>query len=150
MRPRPARPEPAGEAVCLVSHLLARHRLEARPLAPGVLLVRWPGGQERLARVLARPGPHRRGGRGALGMHWLLPPGGEELVALADLGRGLAWLLTRRQFEAYARPERGGRYHLDWLVLPLGPSTLPMEEEFEPFLLGREGVPHPLLGGAAP
>jgi hypothetical protein len=142
--------ELVDEAVRLVTRSLARHGLEARTLAPGLLAVRWPDGREGLARVLSRPGPHRRGGRGALGMHWLLPPGAEELVALADLGRGLVWLLTRDQFQARARPQRGGRFHLDWLVLPLGPSSLPAEEEFEAFLLGREGAPHPVVGGASP
>jgi hypothetical protein len=145
-------PDPSllAEASRLALRLLSGHGIEAQAQAPGLLLARWPTGGERLLRLLARLGPHRRGGRGALGMHWLLPPGPEELVALADVGRGLVWLLPRREFQARARPQAGGRYHLDWLVLPLGPSALPREEEFEPYLLGPAALPHPLLGGSRP
>mgnify|MGYP000477653685 CR=1 FL=1 len=145
---RPPSPSLMEEAERLALAALSRQGARAERLMAGVLLLRQRDGQERLVRVLARRGPHHRGGRGALGMHWLLPPGPEELVALTDVGRRLVWLLPRREFEARARPQAGGRHHLDWLVLPLGPSSLPLEEEFEGYLLGREGVPDLIRGGA--
>jgi|FaiFalFF_MnMetaG_3_1042247.scaffolds.fasta_scaffold01579_6 hypothetical protein len=108
----------------------------ARALAPGLISLPGPGGQ-RLVRVLGRWGPHRRGGRGDLGLHWVLEPGPEEMVALVDLSRSLVWLLPREEFQRRAQPWPGGRLHLDWIVLPLGRGKrgLPREEEWELYLV---------------
>jgi len=109
----------------------------ARLVAPGLIAL--PPGPK-LVRVVGRRGPHRRGGRGSLGLHWVLGPGPEELVALVDVSRRLVWLLPREEFCRRAQPLPGGRFHLDWVVLPLGRGgrALPKEEEWEPYLVYRE------------
>ncbi len=126
-----------AEATALALEALARGG--ARLLGPGLIALPGSGGV-RLVRVLGRRGPHRRGGRGSLGLHWLLGPGPEELVALVDLSRRLVWLLPRQEFCRRAQPLPGGHYHLDWIVLPLGRGgkALPREEEWEAYLVHRE------------
>ncbi len=126
------------EATALALSKLAG--MGARALAPGLISLPRPEGQW-LVRILGRRGPHRRGGRGDLGLHWVLEPGPEEMVALVDLSRSLVWLLPREEFHRRAQPWPGGHLHLDWIVLPLGrgSKSLPREEEWEPYLVGGGG-----------
>ena len=91
----------------------------------------------RIVKLLAQAAPHRRGGRGSLGLHWLLPSDFEEYVALVDLSREAVWLLPAPEFRSRAQPLEAGRYHLDWLVLRLGRSKVADESEFEGFKLER-------------
>ncbi len=83
-------------------------------------------------RLLAAAAPHRRGGRGDLGLHWMLPDTSAEFVALIDISRPRGWLMPAADFRARAQPMAGGRFHLDWIVAPLGKtrSPAPDEEEF--------------------
>ncbi len=98
--------------------------------------------KRKLVRVLVRLGPHRRGGRGDLGLHWVAPSGPEELLALVDVSRSLVWLMPREVFCQRAQPWPRGAFHLDWIVLPLGKrrSHWPQEEEWESYLVAGGDV----------
>jgi len=92
-------------------------------------------------KLLAVAAPHHRGGRGSLGLHWMLRSGNEDYVALVDLSREAIWLLNAEEFRARAQPLAGGRFHLDWIVLSLGPrqrSQVPSEDEFELYRLENQ------------
>ena len=95
-------------------------------------------GETVLIRLLAAAAPHRRGGRGSLGLHWMLPDAAAEFVALVDLSRRRGWLMPAADFRARAQPMSGGRFHLDWIVSPLGKtrSRASGEEEFARYSFG--------------
>lgn len=120
---------------------LSRLGLEAETLPggdPSLLIVSDRGGRRSLVvRILPAAGPHRRGGRGSLGLHWMLRSDIEDYAALVDLSRRRAWLLPAAEFRSRAQPLPGGRFHLDWLVVPLGRprSRPPPEHEFDEYLL---------------
>lgn len=96
-------------------------RAEAPPPdLPGDLLVAGPAGQSVLLRLLAAAAPHHRGGRGSLGLHWMLPDTPADFAAVVDLSRRCGWLIPTADFQARAQPLSGGRFHLDWIVVPLG------------------------------
>src|SRR5439155_21355815 len=75
-----------------------------------------------LVKVLGAAAPHRRGGSGSLGLHWLLSETPADAVALVDLSRAKVWLLPIEEFQRRAISLVGGRLHLDWIVLALGKS----------------------------
>ena len=127
----------AAEALLRARLAAAGIGLEPLPDLPLAFALLPPGGRMRIVKVLARPAPHRRGGRGSLGLHWLLPSDFEEYVALVDLSRQALWLLPAPEFRSRAQPLEAGRYHLDWLVLRLGRSKVADESEFEGFKLER-------------
>ena len=62
-----------------------------------------------------------------------------EFVALVDLSRRQGWLLLIDDFRAKAQPLSEGRFHLDWIVVPLGKrkSTAPDEGEFASYAFER-------------
>ena len=134
----------AGAELHRAAEELLRARLEALgigfeplpdlPLGYAMLL---PGGQMRVVKVVPRAAPHRRGGRGSLGLHWVLPSDFEEYAALVDLSRETVWLMPSAEFRSRAQPLSGGRWHLDWLVLRLGRSKVADEAEFERYRLER-------------
>ena len=109
--------------------------------APPDILISSPSGRSALVRLLAAAAPHHRGGRGSLGLHWMLPDTPAEFVALVDLSRRQGWLLPIDDFRAKAQPLSEGRFHLDWIVAPLGKrrSRAPDEEEFAPYSFGLGG-----------
>ncbi len=113
---------------------MALEPLPDLPLAYAMLL---PGGRMMIVKLLAQAAPHRRGGRGSLGLHWVLPSDFEECVALVDVSREAVWLLPAGEFRSRAQALEGGRWHLDWLVLRLRQSKVAEEEEFERFRLER-------------
>jgi hypothetical protein len=90
-----------------------------------------------LVKVLAAAAPHHRGGTGSLGLHWMLNETAADDIALVDLSRSKVWLLPSGDFRSKAQPLTGSRYHLDWIVVPLGkaPTKVPGEEEFTCYLL---------------
>jgi hypothetical protein len=96
------------------------------------LLIRQPR-RSRLVRVLSAAGPHRRGGVGNLGLHWLLNETAADLIALVDLSRSQGWLFTLDDFGTQAKLTMKGSYHLDWIVARPGPnrSQVPDEAAFE-------------------
>ena len=102
---------------------------------PAQVLVATASGRALLVHVLVREAPHRRGGGGNLGLHWMTRDTPADFVALVDLSRRRGWLLPMEDFRTRARPAAGGRFHLDWIVLPLSPtrSRVPDENEFEPY-----------------
>lgn len=89
------------------------------------------GGRQTLIRILVREGPHRRGGGANLGMHWMLSSTEAEYIALVDLSRQLGWLLPTTEFQAKARPYKGDRFHLDWIVARMGRTRTRIAEEQE-------------------
>lgn len=95
--------------------------------------------QQTLIRILVREAPHRRGGGANLGLHWMLSNAPAEYVALVDLSRQFGWLLPTAEFQARARPYRGGRHHLDWIVARMGRTRtrVPDEGEFARYLFER-------------
>lgn len=104
------------------------------PLAYAMLL---PGGRMQVVKLLAREGPHLRGGRGDLGMHWMLRSDVEDFVALVDTRRENVWLMPSSEFRSKARLQRGARWHLDWFVERRGRSIWSDEGEFEDHGLER-------------
>jgi hypothetical protein len=102
---------------------------------PAQVVIGSPSGKALLVLVLVREAPHRRGGGGNLGLHWMTRDAPADFVALVDLSRRRGWLLPMEDLRARARPVAGGRLHLDWIVLPLSPtrSRVPDESEFEPY-----------------
>lgn len=127
----------AAEALLRARLAVAGIGLEPLPDLPLAYALLPRGGKIRIVKLLAQAAPHRRGGRGSLGLHWLLPSDFEEFVALVDLSREAVWLLPAPEFRSRARPLEAGRYHLDWLVLRLGRSKVADELEFESFRLER-------------
>ncbi len=117
-----------------VMQALARVGLQAEA-APrelrGDLLIFGPARHPTLLRILVRQAPHRRGGGANLGLHWMLSSTPAEYVALVDLSRRLGWLLSTPEFQAQARPYRGGRFHLDWIVARMGRTTTQVADEIE-------------------
>jgi hypothetical protein len=105
----------------------------APPDLPGDAAIVGRDGRSLLVRILVRAGPHHRGGRGSLGLHWMLRDTPAEFVALVDLSRRLGWLLPTAHFRAQASALSDGRFHLDWIVVPLTGRTsrVPQEGEFE-------------------
>ena len=66
-----------------------------------------------------------------------------DFVAVADLPRLLCWLIPRSIFIKEAQPLAGDRYHLDWIVVPLGKHStkVPLESKFLEFkLTGKQGL----------
>jgi hypothetical protein len=122
---------------------------------PADLVVAGPSGRSVLVSVLAAAAPHHRGGRGSLGLHWMLRDTAADFIALVDLSRERGWLIPAADFRARAQPLSDGRFHLDWIVVPLGsmrpdgrPQTgarpgpsgrtpVPDEEEFAPYAYER-------------
>ncbi len=147
-----SKPSPAavrGRAREFVVRALARVKLRAEAAPAGLpadLLVEGSCGRAVLVRLLARAAPHHRGGRGSLGLHWMLSDTPAEYVALVDLSRERGWLLPAADYRARAQPVSGDRYHLDWIVVPIGrPRTkVAAEEEFEEYTFERA---LPLLAG---
>jgi len=111
--------------------------LEPLPDLPAGSAMLLPGGRMRVVKVLVREAPHRRGGRGDLGMHWMLNSDFEDYAALVDLSRQTIWLMPAAQFKSRARPVRNGRWHLDWIVSRTARSRWPDESEFEEYGLER-------------
>ena len=72
--------------------------------APPDILISCPSGRSALVRLLAAAAPHHRGGRGSLGLHWMLPDTPAEFVTLVDLSRRQGWLLPIDDFRAKAQP----------------------------------------------
>ncbi len=114
--------------------------LEPLPDLPTGSAMLLPGGRMRVVKVLAREAPHRRGGRGDLGLHWMLTSDFEDYAALVDLSRQAVWLLSSTEFQSWAHAQRGGRWHLDWIVSRTVSSQWPDESEFERYRLERDGV----------
>ncbi len=106
---------------------------------PADLMVAGPSGWSVLVSVLAAAAPHRRGGRGSLGLHWMLRDTAADFIALVDLSRERGWLIPAADFRARAQPLSDGRFHLDWIVVPLGRmrTQVPDEEEFAPYAYER-------------
>ncbi len=96
-------------------------------------------GRSVLVRVLAAAAPHQRGGRGSLGLHWMLSETPADFVAVVDLSRRRSWLVPAADFEVRAQPLPGRRFHLDWIVGERsGTSTpVPGEGEFESYVFAR-------------
>ena len=123
-------------------HGIGLERLPDLPVGYALLL---PGGRMKVAKVLVRPGPHRRGRQGALGMHWMLHSdpaaplraGFEDYVALVDVARQAVWLMPSPEFRSRASAVAGGRWHLDWLVARAGRSRIADEAEFDDYRLER-------------
>ena len=127
----------------LEPHGIGLERLPDLPVGYALLL---PGGRMRVTKVLVRPGPHRRGRQGALGMHWMLRSdpsaplrtGFEDYVALVDLEREAAWLMPAPEFRSRAASLKGGGWHLDWLVERAGSrSRIADETEFGGYRLEK-------------
>src|SRR5439155_12162236 len=70
-------------------------------------------------KVMGAAAPHHRGGFGSLGLHWMLNQTAADLVSLVDLSRSKVWLLPIENFQSRALSLERGRWHLDWIVLPL-------------------------------
>lgn len=141
-QPRLARGVPLASAeVRLAAENLLRRRLTAYCLGleqreEGLFALVPPSGRPLLLKLLAASAPHRRGGRGSFGLHWLLQSDVEDYVAMVDLSRAAVWLLSAADFRAQAQRLPAGRFHLDWLVLRLSPrSRVPDEEAFAGYLL---------------
>jgi len=154
--PRPAVETRRAAEVLLRTRLAAAGiGLEPLPDLPLAYALLPRGGKMRIVKMLAQAAPHRRGGRGSLGLHWLLPSDFEEFVALVNVSREAVWLLPAPEFRSRAQRLEAGRYHLDWLVVRLGRSNVADELEFEPFRLENviesEGFsfahPGPVEGG---
>jgi hypothetical protein len=109
--------------------------LERMAELPDGYAVLLPAGRMYVAMVLVRQGPHARGSGNTLGMHWTVRSDVEDFVALVDLSRQAVWLLPSADFRSRARPQKGGRWHLDWLVSGGSRSRLPGESEFERYRL---------------
>ncbi|MCH8994950.1 MAG: hypothetical protein IH959_08310 [Chloroflexi bacterium] len=145
-RARRARPSPSASirprALDFVVEALAGVGLTAEETPPDVpadLLVAGRSGRSAVVRLLAAAAPHHRGGRGSLGLHWMLPDTAAEFVAVVDLSRRQGWLIPTADFRARAQPVSGGRFHLDWIVVPLGRTRarVPDEHEFEEYAFER-------------
>jgi hypothetical protein len=114
----------------------AGFHVEPARLHPSVDLLIRQEGMPLLVKLLTGA-PHYRGGTGSLGLHWMLPATIVDRVALVDLARSVCWMLPSSTFREQAQPMAGDRYHLDWIVVPLGkyPKSIPMETEFDRFKL---------------
>ncbi len=107
------------------------------PDFPADLLVTGHPRKAFLLKVLAAAAPHHRGGTGSLGLHWMLRDTPADFVALVDLSRSRGWLLPTKDFKERAQALRGGRFHLDWIVVRLGipRKPVPAEEDFAPYAI---------------
>ncbi len=126
-------------AISFVVEALRTVGLQAEPTPadlPGDLLASGGSGRSVFVCLLAAAAPHHRGGRGSLGLHWVLAETPADSVALVDLSRASGWLIPTDDFRARAQPLSGGRFHLDWIVVALGRrhSKVASEEEFATYL----------------
>ena len=127
--------------VALVREALARAGLAVATASAGLAaelaIVRSDG--DELVKVLTAAAPHRRGGSGSLGLHWLLGDTAAEVVALVDLSREKAWLMPTAEFRRLAEALTGGRFHLDWIVVPIGraPLGVAMEAALDAYAIER-------------
>lgn len=129
----------AARAARLLTERLTTEGFRVEPAPPDSsvdLLIRRDG-RPLLVKLLTAAAPHHRGGTGSLGLHWMLPETIADRVALVDLSRSLCWMLPSSTFREEAQPLAGGRYHLDWIVVPLGKhsKSIPMEAKFDRFKL---------------
>lgn len=133
---RPAAAEVQARALALLRARVASHGFSLEPDEDTALRLFLPGGTSARLRLLAAAAPHRRGGRGSWGLHWMLTDDGEDYVALVDLSREAVWLMPTADFRDRAQPLPGGRFHLDWLVWRLSPrSQVEDEDAFEQYRL---------------
>lgn len=60
-----------------------------------------------------------------------------DFVGLVDLSRPRAWLFPGAEYRTRAQAASGGRYHLDWIVVPISNTCAKVEPEeaFEEFRL---------------
>ena len=133
-------------ATVLLTEWLCSAGYEVEPAPTGLridLIIRRQGQNEEMVKVLAAAAPHHRGGTGSLGLHWLLSETAADCVALVDLSRSFCWMIPVSTFKMEAQPLADGRYHLDWIVVPLGKHSnkVPPESKFEEFEL--DGNPQP-------
>jgi hypothetical protein len=136
--PRASVREIRKEAVQLVTDRLrlASFTVEPAPRGSVADLVAKRRRTSHLVKVLAAAAPHRRGGTGSLGLHWMLPESAADLVALVDLSRQSSWLLPASDFKSKAQALAEGRFHLDWLVEGnSGRTRIPNEEDFHSYRL---------------
>ena len=120
---------------------LAPHGFSLEPGDGDAYVLRPSSAPSLVLKLLAAAAPHHRGGRGSLGLHWMLRSDTEDYVAVVDLSREAIWLLKAEEFRTRAQPLAGGRFHLDWLVLSLGPrqrSQVPSEDEFQQYRLENQ------------
>jgi hypothetical protein len=139
MRCRPSSSVIRHQAIQLLTERLLSGGYVIEPAPHGFradLLAR-QAGRSHLIKVLAAAAPHHRGGTGSLGLHWLLTETAADLVALVDLSRSRVWLLATHDFRSKAQALSGGRYHLDWIVVPIGSrrNRVAVEEQFDRYRL---------------